>query len=345
MFNLNNNNMKKTVWAISLNIAYWFPKLLQAYFILNLNPGNPPGNYLIVPVSYAGQIVIFYLFYFLFFSVYLSNRKIFLFVVAGLLAAVLITAAEYLGLRALVPASFNNVGLGLVIGNMITGVIYSAVAACLIRGFVNWYADIRYKKELERKNIETELALLKARINPHFLFNTLNNIDVLIEKDAQQASIYLKKLSDILRFTLYESPLEQIELKQEVGYIEQYIELQKIRTANPDFVKLTVNGNLDNRQIAPMLFIPYIENAFKHSTNKKISKAIEIGIGVLRNTITFTCSNAYNQSTELKQPHSGLGLELINNRLNLLYKGAYVLNITQTDERFNVTLAINLHGN
>jgi two-component system LytT family sensor kinase len=345
MFNLNNNKMKKTAWAISINIAYWFPKLLQAYTISNLNPGYPPNNYLIMPVYYGVEILTFYLFYFLFFPVYLSNRKIFLFAIVGLLVTVSTTAAEYFFLSALMPATFNDEHRGFVIGDMFTRVIYSAVAACLIRGFINWYADIRYKKELERKNIETELALLKAQINPHFLFNTLNNIDVLIEKDAPRASIYLKKLSNILRFTLYESPVEQIELKQEVNYIEQYIELQKIRTANPDYVKLKVSGNLDNRQIAPMLFIPYIENAFKHSTNKKISNAIEIGICVLSSTVTFTCSNAYDQSTALKQPHSGLGLELISNRLNLLYKDAYVLNITQADERFTVTLAINLHGN
>lgn len=345
MFNLNNDKMKKTAWAILINIAYWFPKLFQAYFVLNLNPGYPPNNYWILPVYSGVEMLIFYLFYFWFFPTYLSNRKIILFATVGLLVITMTTVAEYFFLRALMPATFNNASRSFVVFNMFTRVIYSAIAACLIRGFINWYADIRYKKELERKNIETELALLKAQINPHFLFNTLNNIDVLIEKDAQRASIYLKKLSDILRFTLYESPLEQIELKQEVVYIEQYIELQKIRTANPDFVKFTVDGNLDNLQIAPMLFIPYIENAFKHSTNKKISKAIEIGIGVLGNTVTFTCSNACDQSAALKQSYSGLGLELINNRLNLLYKNAYALDITHTDKRFNVKLAISLHGN
>ncbi|MDN3580144.1 sensor histidine kinase [Mucilaginibacter flavus] len=338
--------MKKTAWAISINVAYWFPKLLQAYTILNLNPGYLPGNYLMIPVYYGVDIAIFYLFYFLFFPVYLSNRKVFLFAIGGLLVTSLTTVAEFFFLRALTPAVFNNnQHLGLVIGDIFLKVVYSAVAACLIRGFINWYADIRYKKDLERKNLEIELALLKAQINPHFLFNTLNNIDVLIEKDAQRASIYLKKLSDILRFTLYESPLAQIELKQEINYIKQYIELQKIRTANPDFVELTLNGDPDNLKIAPMLFIPYIENAFKHSTNKKISKAIEISIGVLGNTVIFTCSNAYDEAGALKQQHSGLGLELISNRLNLLYKDAYVLDISQADGRFTVTLAINQHGN
>jgi two-component system LytT family sensor kinase len=344
MFKLNNNKMKKAAWAILINIGYWFPKLFQTYTVLHLN-SYPPNNVLVIPVYYGVEIAIFYLFYFLFFPVYLSNRKIFIFLIAGLSVTALTTVAEYFLLHAVTSGVAITRARDYIISDMFIKANYSAIAACLIRGFVNWYADIRYKKELERKNLETELALLKAQINPHFLFNTLNNIDVLIEKDAERASIYLKKLSDILRFTLYESPLEQIELKQEVNYIEQYIELQKIRTANPDFVKFTVSGNLDNQQIAPMLFIPYIENAFKHSTNKKISNAIEIGISVLDNTVTFTCSNAYDQSTALRQPHSGLGLELISSRLNLLYKNAYVLDIKQADDRFTVTLAINLHGN
>ncbi|WP_183589006.1 sensor histidine kinase [Mucilaginibacter lappiensis] len=238
--------------------------------------------------------------------------------------------------------SYNwyNLTINLFINN-----VYAAFTGCLVRGFLNWYADLVYKKQLEKKNIEMELALLKAQINPHFLFNTLNNIDVLIEKDPKTASVYLKKLSDILRFTLYEGPLAKTELAREVNYIEQYIELQKIRTANPNFVKFKVKGNPDNLFIAPMLFIPYIENAFKHATNKKINNAIEIDITVLDSAVEFTCSNVFNQSDTPAQPYSGLGLDLINSRLKLLYKNHHTLHITQKDHRFTVTLTVNLHDN
>jgi sensor histidine kinase YesM len=215
--------------------------------------------------------------------------------------------------------------------------------ACLIRAFLNWYSDIFYKRQLEKKNLETELALLKAQINPHFLFNTLNNIDVLITKDADTASVYLKKLSDILRFMLYESPTEKIMLSKEVEYISKYIELQKIRTSNNNYVTFEVEGDAEHILIAPMLFIPFIENAFKHSVNKKIDSAIEVRLIANESAIIFQCSNAYDASAMQTQPKSGLGLELIKNRLKLLYKDNYNLQIDKTDNRFSVNLTISIN--
>ncbi len=223
-------------------------------------------------------------------------------------------------------------------------VVYAAFIPCLIRAFLNWYSDIFYKRRLEKKNLETSLALLKAQINPHFLFNTLNNIDVLIEKNANAASEYLKKLSDILRFMLYESPVEKIELKLEVEYINKYIELQKIRTSNDNYVTFEVEGDMDGVLIAPMLFIPFIENAFKHSVNKKLNRAIEVKLMANENEIIFECSNAYDASVLQTQPKSGLGLELIKNRLQLLYKDNYKLEIDKTDNRFNINLTISINA-
>src|ERR1044071_687955 len=116
-----------------------------------------------------------------------------------------------------------------------------------------------------------ELALIKSQINPHFLFNTINNIDVLIAKDSAKASEYLNKLSGILRYMIYETRNEKISLAGELDYIEKYLELQKIRTANPDYVNFQISGEANNLKIAPMILFPFIENAFKHTENKKNS--------------------------------------------------------------------------
>lgn len=221
--------------------------------------------------------------------------------------------------------------------------LYSGVAACCVKGCITWYAEIRYKQKLEKKNLETELALLKAQLNPHFLFNTLNNIDILIEKDPQKASIYLKKLSDMIRFMLYKSPSETIPLALEIKYIEQYIELQRIRTLTPDFITFKTNAEHSDLQIAPMLFIPFIENAFKHTTNKKNSNAIAIEILVNKDQISFNCTNITEGSATISEEHSGLGLELIKSRLELLYKGSYKLSIDQGNGRFSIDLALNLN--
>src|SRR6185503_21279079 len=108
--------------------------------------------------------------------------------------------------------------------------------ALVIRGFITWYTEIKLKEELAQRNFEMELALIKSQINPHFLFNTINNIDVLITKQPELASLYLNKLSDILRYMIYETKTEKISLATELDYIEKYLELQKIRTTNPNYV-------------------------------------------------------------------------------------------------------------
>jgi len=313
-----------------------------------VNPKKVPGlkiNFLLSLESLVISVIIFYIFYFFFSPMIFSKQKekIHYALSFGALIILVITIIGYCIQQVIAPNYWGMNWFWVI--NWLLLDIYAAFVACLIKAFLNWYSDIFYKRQLEKKNLETELALLKAQINPHFLFNTLNNIDVLIEKDASAASVYLKKLSDILRFTLYESPLETVALSEEIKYIGQYIELQKIRTSNTDFVSFIIKGNVDNLRIAPMLFISFIENAFKHCTDKKINNAIEVTLAVRDKDICFTCSNAFDASAQLTQLGSGLGLDLIQARLELLYKGNYQLNIDKTNERFTVNLTVNIHDN
>jgi len=335
--------MKKSHLAILLNIIYWIPRFysLSIYFLpqVNLKATQVRINFLIGVDSLTSSIIVFYIFYFFFSPMLFSKQKekVFYSLWFGFIVILIITGAGYV-IQQLISPNYMSMTSFWVVNYFLLS-IYAAFIACLIKALLNWYSDISYKRQLEKKNLEISLALLKAQINPHFLFNTLNNIDVLIEKDAKTASVYLKKLSDILRFMLYESPAGKVALTQEVKYIDEYIELQKIRTSNSNFVHFSVTGDIDKLQISPMLFIPFIENAFKHCTNKKISNAIEIAINVHDNTIDFTCSNAFDQSALHSQEHSGLGLELIRSRLNLLYKN-HQLNIDETNNRFNIALTI-----
>ena len=186
---------------------------------------------------------------------------------------------------------------------------------------------------------------MKSTISPHFLFNTLNNIDILITKDSEKASVYMKKLSDILRFILYETHDELIPMSLELEYIEKYIELQKIRTSNESFVNLRVLGKADEINIAPMIYIPFIENAFKHTFNKKAIDAINIQFDFLADTIKFTCENLKNKSGNLVQKQSGLGINLIQQRLNLLYKDKHTLKIENLEEKYSVVLTIQVNEN
>ncbi len=186
------------------------------------------------------------------------------------------------------------------------------------------------------------MALIKSQIDPHFLFNTINNIDILIEKDASKASDYLNKLSDIMRFMLYETKTDKIPLQKEWAYVEKYIELQKIRIANPNAVVYGLEGSVENVTIAPMIFIPFVENAFKYSESIKADKAIFIKIKVEKNNIAFECNNHFSNDDFAQKEFSGLGNDLITKRLSLMYGDKHTLQISNENNLYKVKLHITL---
>jgi LytS/YehU family sensor histidine kinase len=185
-----------------------------------------------------------------------------------------------------------------------------------------------------------EMALIKSQLDPHLLFNTINNIDALILKDPIEASDYLNKLSDIIRFMLYETKPDKILLSQEIEYIEKYIALQKIRTANINYAHFSVTGSVGNKHIAPMIFIPFIENAFKHTHNKKLENAITINILISDETIKLVCENKFGSRPVVQKNNSGLGNELIQKRLNLIYPTKHTLEVNEQNELYSVNLTI-----
>lgn len=214
------------------------------------------------------------------------------------------------------------------------------VLALAIKGFITWFEEIKLKEELKQKNHEMELALVKSQLDPHFLFNTLNNIDILILKNATEASNYLNKLSDIMRFMLFETKTDKILLAKEIEYIEKYIALQKIRTANSNYINFKVTGTPSGHTIAPMVFIPFIENAFKHTTNKKLENAIKINILIKEESVKLECENKFNPNRRLKQENNGLGNELIEKRLKLIYPEKHILEVMNGQELYSVSLTI-----
>lgn len=221
-------------------------------------------------------------------------------------------------------------------------VLYFNIFGFLFRTFIEWIKDRKIKAELEKDKLASQLELLKSQINPHFLFNTLNNIDVLILDEPKRASDYLKKLSEILRFMLYETNTERVPLSMEVDYITKFLELQKIRTSNDKFVKFEVIGKMENRFIAPMIFIHFVENAFKYATNKKIENAISIRLDISDNKVFFLCKNHINSSDVTTQDNNGLGFNLIKQRLELTYGMDYNLNVNTVDNWYFVKLEIQL---
>lgn len=349
--------MKKSV-VVLLHAGYWllYLFLLLIFFGMvapQLVGDNPRATLvfalgqwalLMIPFAIIPGIIGFYTFYTWLFTRLLRKKKIAQFFVAALATGV---TGALLGISILMlrvhPDKVESGELIAMLLLMFFVTIVNGVIGMVMKGFITWYGDIKRTEELNRKNFETELALVKAQLNPHFLFNTINNIDVLILKDPEKASDYLNRLSDMLRFMLYEAKGESIALTRELDYIEKYIALQRIRTNNADYIRYELDGDPGNRTIPPMLFIPFIENAFKYAENKKVENAVTIRIQLLPGKLEFTCRNhfsAVQQQTPDATRDGGLGMELMRKRLQLLYPGKHELTVSTVDQVFHVHLKL-----
>lgn len=218
------------------------------------------------------------------------------------------------------------------------------IFAGVLKGIILWLVDVSEKRALQKRQLKSEnaLLLLKAQLNPHFLFNSLNNIDILIEESPKAASEYLKKLSDILRYVLYETKEDETTLSREVEQIRNYIELQRIRTANSTYVDFEVEGEVGEQKIVPMIFLPFIENAFKFSKNKFKEHAIAVRFEITKDSVHMHCKNYYEAHYLNVIKNEGLGIETIRQRLKLLYPGKHDLEIVDDENWFTVSLKISL---
>ena len=293
--------------------------------------------------AFIPALIGFYTSYLLLFNRYLVKKYILKLFVSAIVTGICSAAITEL----IIHFTFKKLAANWGVNDIFTMGIFifficigNGVIALIIKGFINWFNDIKFKLELTRKNYEMELALVKSQINPHFLFNTINNIDVLISTDAARASAYLNKLSDIMRFMLYETKPAKISLHKELTYIEKFIELQKIRTTNEHYINYSIKGDAGNFLIPPMLLISFIENAFKHAENKKVENAINVHLDIEKEKLMFECENVYNQNTKVIQEQSGLGSDLIIKRLKLLYPKKHTLKITDNNGRYKVALSL-----
>ncbi|MBK9108073.1 MAG: histidine kinase [Saprospiraceae bacterium] len=225
-------------------------------------------------------------------------------------------------------------------------IILSALSS-LIRVPMDWLKIQSEKKELLTRNIETELQSLKNQINPHFLFNTLNNLYALTLKKSEQAPEVVLKLSDMMRYMLYECNEPMVTIEQEMKYIRNYIELEKLRYSANSEIQLDVDEQLSKYKIAPLLLIPFVENSFKHGMQNTIDQAfIQIQAKLVGNELFFAVHNSKPQSApDQARPKTVGGVGLVNakRRLELIYPMRYVLDIQDMPDTFKVDLRIDLN--
>ena len=215
----------------------------------------------------------------------------------------------------------------------------------IVMSFLFWIIDDNFKSQKEKMLLQEEkksaqLAFLKNQVNPHFIFNTLNNIYSLVSSGSDKALPSIEKLSELMRYMYKGSEEEKVNLTDELAYINNFIELQKIRLSNKESIHYGLKGNTEDQKIAPLLLITFIENMFKHGVLNNLEKPLQIDISVYDKKLLLITSNYIN--TAQNDTSSGIGLENVKSRLEILYQNKHKFRIIEDEILYSCNLEINL---
>lgn len=343
--------MKKWV-KILLHAAFWFyifawHNLIGSFFspdehfsfsyyfdALNIS------HYLLFPG-------VFYCNYFFILPRYYKTNKIGKAWIAWILLLLLFITVRYVLQEVLFMKWFGikNYSEDTTIGYYIYDNIYFG-GLLIVMSVLFWILDDNIKSQKEKYALleekkTAELAFLKNQVNPHFIFNTLNNIYALVSSQSDQALPSIEKLSHLMRYMYKESDTDMVSLQREIEYITSFIELQSIRLSHKESIQYQFKGTIGQQNIAPLLLIPFIENMFKHGVLNNPDKPLQINITLQQDHLTLTTSNYINHN--LKDSASGIGLNNVKKRLALLYPG-HILNITQDQNIYHCNLQLNLNN-
>jgi two-component system LytT family sensor kinase len=334
--------------VILIHILFWtIASIIPHIILLASSPAMPRGLIIYQTATQLYYILVFYFIYFFISPVTIgSSRKlttvliifgtsvVFLFFLK--LGKVVMIDSRY----SLNLTQYGVYSPGHYASDILYIIFYSAFAV-LIKMLVKWYDDRKAADEKLIQDHKFELELLKAQLNPHFFFNTLNNIYSLVYKKSDEAPAALMKMSDIMRYMLYESRAEKVPLEKELEYLEDYIELQKLRYTNAGFIDYSVEGDISNHQIPPMLLLSFAENAFKHGKKRVSNPGIVIRIKANEKILNFIVSNYIIEHMEKgREGNTGIGLKNIRRRLELLYPKSHDLTIFVKDGRYTLKLNI-----
>ncbi len=206
----------------------------------------------------------------------------------------------------------------------------------------NWLAAERHKQVIAHEKLNTELSFLKSQINPHFFFNTLNNIYSLAITGNNQTASAIMKLSAIMRYVLSETKNNLVTMNNEVDFIKNYLDLQLVRLTDKVEVNFKYEGLLEDKLIAPLLFMPFIENAFKYGISTKEKTTINIVLIAAESSIHFEVHNKIIKSENTSHETTGIGINNVKRRLELLYPNKHILQVSDDNKQFNVQLDITI---
>ncbi len=335
---------------VSLHVAAWMIVFLLP-LLLQQSVQNSKKEHVVVDRSWFIYLAVFtdmiwvFLFYFnayVLFPKLVYKKKFLVYIMIQILLVVSLMSFHWLFFT-LIIRQLQFTLSGFLLFNIFP---YLFILACSTA-----YRMIQDKMETEKllqdritENLKSELSFLRSQVNPHFMFNVLNNMVALARKKSDQLEPSLIQLSSLLRYMLYETDEEKVALEKEIEYLHSYIDLQQQRFGKKLVVNVDISTADNSYEIEPMLLIPFVENAFKHGTGMIENPQIDIELKASNHLLHLTVKNKYNSAqVEVKDKTSGIGLTNAKRRLNLLYGAGHTLLVTDKDGWFVTSLQIKLH--
>lgn len=338
---------------LAVHIFFW-ALILSVLLSDTFNAGQRPTLYEVaVKLGYFAVInlSIFYINYTLLIPILVKQKKRYglymlsIFMLIAVMVIIKVIVASYNGDFFL---SYLNLSTGqieyleltkyVVLSIFLSG--FFVVVSALLKFAIDWFGNERIQRDLQSEKRDMELQFLKSQLNPHFLFNSLNNIYSLAYQKSDKTADAILKLSEIMRYMIYESNDSWVSLSKEIDYVQSYIELQKLRFKDGAAVEFSLNGEIDDQQVVPLILISFVENAFKHGVANDPTDPIRINIIANQKILNFSVSNKKNKYN--KDIMGGVGLNNVERRLQLLYPDRYKLNIVNSATHYTTELMLDL---
>lgn len=339
--NINRIGWTKFLRTILLHLMFWV--IVVAYFTWAMGFDKDVKKHVINSLFYlpGHMIMVYPLLYFLTPKFLLKGKYLFFFL--GIIVLVII-CQFYAVLFSLTINTNKGIfaGMSLDTGRNVLPYLHVGGVVLTIKLLKRWYQQKALTVKIEKQKTIAELKLLKAQLHPHFLFNTLNNLYAHTLEFSPKAPEIVIKLSGLLRFMIYESNVSKIPLEKEIELLKHYIALEQLRYGDRLDISVTISGKINEYQIAPLLLLPFLENAFKYGTSKQIDQCwISFYLSMEGSMMRFKLVNSINtQSKEKSIKVGGEGLQNVKRRLNLLYKDKQTLEIRQLKEVYVVNLDV-----
>lgn len=335
-----------------LHLAFWGVYFSFFLYQITFSRHGEEPDYGIAFIDAFAQIgtmaLLSYLNYFYFLPRFLKNQNLWRYIIEFIVPFIVLVTAliyfkRYIYFDEHEPNHKGYLYSSKFVVQSFIGSLFIVIFVGMLRFAEDWFELEAKRKEIENEKLMAELRFLKAQINPHFLFNTLNNLYYLAFTNSPNTTQVIAKLSQMMRYMIYDSNHATVPMSKEIEYMENYISLEKLRLNNQIPINFEVKGQTDGLMIVPLIFITFLENAFKHGVSNNSENAwVNIFISVEGKQCTYRVENSKIPKNTNNEEKSGIGLQNLQRRLALSYPDNYELKVEDETDKYSVELSINL---